>query len=1004
MNLGFGLSLISRRASSTAPPLFASDSATLATLLAAANPAGGVTIELADGNYTAAIDYQYVLPVVIKSQTRVASPTVYTQRGGGAVFTAVTMNGFRNVTFENVKFYNAQVDPAVSQASTNALALSGAWAGLRIHRCEVAGSTIEKTARGNNWSRIIVQADGNKGRNLTFTENWVHDASRGCIFALNNTTTDKTNIVSSNYCADCYQFGIQFSGGSNITAAWNLMKNFFSVDVAFDTAVEGVMTSVTVATMVLPNVAAVTAVPNDGYKYMEVQAVTGPDATVLRTITGYVAATRTITFSPAFPNAPSTAYQYKIRDPSQAHQSYMPMTPDDSSDQYNIQWYGNIGAGTQHRAWFCSMAGLKLDDKDNTPPRHYVNCQIFGNLIVSSQGISMEISNGDADSAIAYNTIVYDENWLRRDSPSTRITGDTTNYINVENNVSMGLLPSGNDVGAGTPGGVVGTSYHATHNLRAGRVDVGFTPSPTLAAMFDGPTFTGVQDTALATWNAKTGGQLLNTGTYGAYGCGATAGFMTWPSSFETMPVAGTVNGSLPVRKPTAFSIPDETGIAVSTQRTTAPVQILGITAGTGVWFASGTAEVQILATDGVTVVTAWTTPTWTYGKSNVTIDPGQYVQVRMTSSGSQLTAVTADLRVGTGGDVYSITTLSGDVTAPILSSPTDTANGPTAATGSVSTDEGNGTLFWVVSTSATAPTAAQVIAGQIHTGAAASAAGSQTVSGTGVQNIAPSGLTASTAYWIHFAHRDAASNSSAVASGDGFTTASVFAARGAYFDGADYFSSTAITVAATSNGLMSFWIKNDDAAWNTPSRHLFNWNISTTTHLSLITASSGRMTFRLANNTATDTLTVYAAGGTTAFVPATWYHILIGWTAAGAVFYVNGVSVGTMTFASIDMAGSNLTRIYFGTNTAITNFWKGDIAHFWFDPSQTLDMTVQANREKFALAGFPVDLGSTGAIPTGTAPKYYYDGAGAAWDNQGTAGTVALTGALVASSTAPHY
>lgn len=128
----------------------------------------------------------------------------------------------------------------------------------------------------------------------------------------------------------------------------------------------------------------------------------------------------------------------------------------------------------------------------------------------------------------------------------------------------------------------------------------------------------------------------------------------------------------------------------------------------------------------------------------------------------------------GADSDTKSVTTTAADVTAPTLTSPTDAANGATAATGSVSTDEGNGTLWWVVSTSGTAPTKAQVKAGQDHTGVAAADAGSQAVAATGVQTLspAPSGLTASTAYTIHFMHEDAAANQSAVASGDGFTTA----------------------------------------------------------------------------------------------------------------------------------------------------------------------------------------------------------------------------------------
>ena len=113
------------------------------------------------------------------------------------------------------------------------------------------------------------------------------------------------------------------------------------------------------------------------------------------------------------------------------------------------------------------------------------------------------------------------------------------------------------------------------------------------------------------------------------------------------------------------------------------------------------------------------------------------------------------------------------DATAPALSSPTAAANGANAATGSVSTDEGNGTLHWVVTQSPTSPNATQIEAGQDHTGSAADDSGSQSVSGTGVQNLspAPSGLAQDTTYYIHYMHEDAAANQSAVASSASFTT-----------------------------------------------------------------------------------------------------------------------------------------------------------------------------------------------------------------------------------------
>jgi hypothetical protein len=113
-------------------------------------------------------------------------------------------------------------------------------------------------------------------------------------------------------------------------------------------------------------------------------------------------------------------------------------------------------------------------------------------------------------------------------------------------------------------------------------------------------------------------------------------------------------------------------------------------------------------------------------------------------------------------------TQVGGDVTAPNLSSPT-AVGGTTTGTGTltVSTDEDNGTLYWVVTTSSTSPTAAQVKAGQDDLGATASDSGSSAVSGTGVQTLtdAATGLAGDFPYYAHFMHEDAATNQSTVVS-----------------------------------------------------------------------------------------------------------------------------------------------------------------------------------------------------------------------------------------------
>lgn len=112
----------------------------------------------------------------------------------------------------------------------------------------------------------------------------------------------------------------------------------------------------------------------------------------------------------------------------------------------------------------------------------------------------------------------------------------------------------------------------------------------------------------------------------------------------------------------------------------------------------------------------------------------------------------------------------AGDTTAPTLTSPTGTQTGSTTASGTVTTDEGNGTLYYLASTNAT------------ETAVTVKAASSQAVSGTGSQSVSFAGLTASTTYYAHYCHRDAAGNDSAVANSTSFTTAAASSAHSPAF------------------------------------------------------------------------------------------------------------------------------------------------------------------------------------------------------------------------------
>lgn len=111
------------------------------------------------------------------------------------------------------------------------------------------------------------------------------------------------------------------------------------------------------------------------------------------------------------------------------------------------------------------------------------------------------------------------------------------------------------------------------------------------------------------------------------------------------------------------------------------------------------------------------------------------------------------------------------DTTAPVLSSPVGTETSPTTATVGATTDEGNGYIWWVVTTSATQPSVAQIVAGLDHLGAAAASDGFISVGSAGAKTDTATGLSASTAYYAHLVHRDTGDNDSNRVSSAQFTT-----------------------------------------------------------------------------------------------------------------------------------------------------------------------------------------------------------------------------------------
>src|SRR5690606_13215621 len=100
------------------------------------------------------------------------------------------------------------------------------------------------------------------------------------------------------------------------------------------------------------------------------------------------------------------------------------------------------------------------------------------------------------------------------------------------------------------------------------------------------------------------------------------------------------------------------------------------------------------------------------------------------------------------------------------------------------------------------------------------------------------------------------------------------------------------------------------DVTWNAVSRRIFQLRIGATVSIELLTASSGRLTLRLNNDTASDTTPFYAAQpGNVGFNVGAWHHVLIGWGPGGAALYVDGEQVAPWRFVSVDMEGQALTE-----------------------------------------------------------------------------------------------
>lgn len=137
------------------------------------------------------------------------------------------------------------------------------------------------------------------------------------------------------------------------------------------------------------------------------------------------------------------------------------------------------------------------------------------------------------------------------------------------------------------------------------------------------------------------------------------------------------------------------------------------------------------------------------------------------------------------------------------------------------------------------------------------------------------------------------------------------------------------------------------------------------------------------------------------------WKHVLWSFNGTTQHLYLTGASDLTST-ANVD-ATSDLTLSPWavGADSDGNAKLNADIAELWIAHGVYIDLSQAANREKFITNGKPVDLGTDGSTPTGSAPTVYLsvrpgDAATAFATNRGTGGNFTINGTLDLSATSP--
>ena len=330
----------------------------------------------------------------------------------------------------------------------------------------------------------------------------------------------------------------------------------------------------------------------------------------------------------------------------------------------------------------------------------------------------------------------------------------------------------------------------------------------------------------------------------------------------------------------------------------------------------------------------------------------------------------------------------------PFLYNSQDDGIGTDGYTGSIETNTTTGNIYYVVTESATAPTPAQIIAGQDNTGTAAPASATLDVTARGVQNLSGTGLSGGTAYTIHFVWRsDDTLTLSDVWSSDGFATDSDTVFNTVQFPG------TAITrrggaLTGVSDTQTGMWHVTLDMNSTGETDYVW-WLESGANDCYLRRFNSNRFQCRIRGTGAEQIDLVSDVITEDGFI-----NVLIGIDFNGdCKMWIDTATTSSLQ-ASTTKTGtdniplSSMTNYEIGGNIGSANL-NADVSAYYFKSGiyQNVEDAAVRNQYWNPVNGEPRDYSNAPA-----SPEVQFTGNAAAWNagtNEGTGGNFTMTGAV---------